>query len=483
MSVIPSYHYLIKYSSEIMTKSPRSRSGLSKQIVKNLSEALKINQIKQITHQPEWAHVYLETDKPADSVILNTPGIHGYHKVKVISSSAPDEIISFAQSMFSPRIQNKTFAVRVRNRLPESRKKEISRRNLEKEIGSLLFPASNGVNLSSPDITCYIEIRKNQTFFYTDKETVKGIGGFPVGASGKSLVLFSGGIDSPVATFLTLKMGIAPRFVYFDLGSKKQLQNVTLTLDKLHKTFFPFQKTYLYILNGTPVLQALQNIPEKFQNLGLKYFFYKISERLAFHNKLHALVTGEAFGQVSTQSFQNLVTLDQITQIPVFRPLLFMQKTEIIQTANRINTFHLSYTGVENCAVAQKHVVINSTPEKLKTALQNINPEKVIQQTLDTIKVYNIKKNEHLSLLSTSKSFSGFDKIIYLSKNENDQLANMENIDFREAWNDFFGWDKTKKYLLVCETGAKSRLLAQFMKENGFQAEGVGKSEYSSVFV
>jgi rhodanese-related sulfurtransferase len=138
---------------------------------------------------------------------------------------------------------------------------------------------------------------------------------------------------------------------------------------------------------------------------------------------------------------------------------------------------------VENCAVAQKHVIINSTLEKLQTALQSIDTKKIIQQTVDTIKVYNIKKEEHLQLLFKAKKPTGFDKIIYLSKNEDDLLPGAENINFNDAWNNFFEWEKTQKYLLVCETGAKSRLLAQFMKENNFQAEGIGKSEYHKSFI
>lgn len=203
------------------------------------------------------------------------------------------------------------------------------------------------VDVHNPDVTLMVELRNNA---YVYSKVIKGYGGLPYGASGKATVLMSGGIDSPVAAFLTAKRGVEIEACYFDsppytserakqkvIDLAEQLAKYTGSL-KLH--IVPFTDTQLKIYESTP--------PEKMTVL-LKRAMLKTAQKIAEKSKSMALVTGDSIGQVASQTMEAIVAIDSAATIPVLRPLCAMDKQEIIDVAVEIGTYDISIRPYEDC--------------------------------------------------------------------------------------------------------------------------------------
>lgn len=203
------------------------------------------------------------------------------------------------------------------------------------------------VDVHNPQVTLMVELRNNA---YVYSKVIKGYGGLPYGASGKATVLMSGGIDSPVAAFLTAKRGVEIEACYFDsppytserakqkvIDLAEQLAKYTGSL-KLH--IVPFTDTQLKIYESTP--------PEKMTVL-LKRAMLKTAQKIAEKNKSMALVTGDSIGQVASQTMEAIVAIDSAATIPVLRPLCAMDKQEIIDVAVEIGTYDISIRPYEDC--------------------------------------------------------------------------------------------------------------------------------------
>lgn len=203
------------------------------------------------------------------------------------------------------------------------------------------------VDVHNPAVTLMVELRNNA---YVYSKVIKGYGGLPYGASGKATVLMSGGIDSPVAAFLTAKRGVEIEACYFDsppYTSERAKQKVIDLAEQLAKYtgsfklhIVPFTDTQLKIYESTP--------PEKMTVL-LKRAMLKTAQKIAEKNKSMALVTGDSIGQVASQTMEAIVAIDSAATIPVLRPLCAMDKQEIIDVAVEIGTYDISIRPYEDC--------------------------------------------------------------------------------------------------------------------------------------
>lgn len=203
------------------------------------------------------------------------------------------------------------------------------------------------VDVHNPDIKLMVELRNNA---YIYSKLIKGHGGLPYGASGKATVLMSGGIDSPVAAFLTAKRGVEIEACYFDsppYTSERAKQKVIDLAEQLAKYtgslklyIVPFTETQLKIYESTP--------PEKMTIL-LKRAMLKAAQKVAENNKSMALVTGDSIGQVASQTMEAIMAIDSAASMPVLRPLCAMDKQEIVDAAVDIGTYDISIRPYEDC--------------------------------------------------------------------------------------------------------------------------------------
>ena len=240
------------------------------------------------------------------------------------------------------------------------------------------------VNLENPDITCFIEIVEKYAFLYLGK--IKGLGGLPVGVSGKVISLLSGGIDSPVASFYGMRRGAEVIFLHFHT----QKQNSINKTEKIVRTLNKYQfSSKLYLI---PFLNIQKEI---FQKTNPEYgcilcrrFMFRIAEILAEKEKANALLTGENIGQVASQTLVNLGVSQEVTKLPVLRPLIAMDKKDIIEKAKEIGTFDISILAEEfYCQrFLPKHPKTKANLKKVKEEEKKLNLEKLIKEAVERSK-------------------------------------------------------------------------------------------------
>jgi thiamine biosynthesis protein ThiI len=242
------------------------------------------------------------------------------------------------------------------------------------------------VDLDQPQFPIHIEILDREALFYFDK--VSGPGGLPVGVSGKVACLLSGGIDSPVAAYQVLKRGCETSFIHFhsapftSSASQEKVLEVIEILNRHQFTsciyFIPFAELQQEITTQTPA---------PYRVILYRRFMIRIAEALAKKENSLALVTGEAVGQVASQTLSNLNTIQSIASVPILRPLIGLDKYEIIQIARKIGTYEISIQPHEDCCsyLMPREPVTHSTPEELSKIEEGMDVNGWIQKTLSKV--------------------------------------------------------------------------------------------------
>ena len=254
------------------------------------------------------------------------------------------------------------------------------------ELGGVLlekFPNLK-VDVKNPEITVTVEIR--DTNAYVHAENIKGAGGLPVGSSGNALLLLSGGIDSPVAGYMMAKRGIhisAIHYVSPPYTSERARLKVEQLCDKMtgycgNIAFFcvPF----------TEIQEAIKNnCPEEYFTVIMRRIMMEIAQRIAGQDDCLALITGESVGQVASQTLSAIACTDAVCRMPVFRPLIGMDKTEIVEISRKIDTFDISTLPYEDCCTVftPKHPKVRPALSDVESAQNQFDFEPLIQKAVE----------------------------------------------------------------------------------------------------
>lgn len=243
------------------------------------------------------------------------------------------------------------------------------------------------VDVQNPDVTVRVEIRDNDAYIYADSALCAGSGGMPTGSSGKATVLLSGGIDSPVAAWMIAKRGVEIDAVHFfspPYTSERAKEKVISLARKVASYTGRFN---LYIVPFTQQQLAIRdNCPEDHLTLIMRRMMMMTAERIAKKNNSLALITGESLGQVASQTIQALgVTNAVMTDLPVFRPLIGMDKNEIVSIARKIDTFETSILPYEDCCTVftPKHPTTKPTIEKIEESQNKIDMEYWVNKAVE----------------------------------------------------------------------------------------------------
>ncbi len=464
--------YLIRYAAEIGTKNKTTRWDFIKRLGSNIKAAvyqqLPADQKglkKEITISAGWNNTFLISPVAAGDALKRVHGIQTFSEVTSFQFSDYRHLIETSAEHFKPIVNGKTYAVRCK----KGNRKDIPRLAVEKDVGTLL-DGFGKVDLTQPDVTCHIALHGQEVLLTDHKQ--EGPGGLPLGIAGKALTLISGGIDSPVAAWRGYHAGIDQDFVYFDLGGKAQFSATVEILKYLRGQWAYGSKGKFMILDFKPVIaEILNKVVRKYQNMALKYCFYTVGDRLCRQLKDRALITGEAIGQVSTQTMANLNALDQVVPTMVIRPVVTYSKAEISTHAAQIGTYDMAYKGKEFCAIAAKGVVTNTTYEKLMEAVAGIDNQ-VLQAALDSIEYVDLRDEFPLPASEQGSPDIPADAVVIdlrpMEEFKPGDLPTAKNIPFQQAWADYIHWEKDKKYYLVCSEGSSSAILAQYMQQDDF---------------
>lgn len=258
------------------------------------------------------------------------------------------------------------------------------------ELGGILlekFPHLT-VDVKNPQVTVTVEIR--DTNAYVHGENLKGAGGIPVGSSGKAMLLLSGGIDSPVAGWMMAKRGVhieAIHYVSPPYTSDRAQLKVEQLCDKLTDYCGGIA---FHCVPFTEIQEAIKdNCPEEFFTIIMRRIMMEIAQRIAAKDNCLALITGESVGQVASQTMAAIACTDAVCRIPVFRPLVGMDKTEIIEIARKIDTFETSTLPYEDCCTVftPRHPKVRPQLSDVEKAQNNFDFEPLIQKAVENTKM------------------------------------------------------------------------------------------------
>lgn len=265
------------------------------------------------------------------------------------------------------------------------------------ELGGALlekFPNLT-VDVKNPEVTVTVEIR--DTNAYVHAENIKGAGGLPVGSSGKAMLLLSGGIDSPVAGWMMAKRGVhiaAIHYVSPPYTSDRAQLKVETLCEKLTDYCGGIA---FYCVPFTEIQEAIKdNCPEEFFTIIMRRLMMEIAQRIAENDGCLALITGESVGQVASQTMAAIGCTDAVCRMPVFRPLIGMDKTEIIEIARKIDTFETSTLPYEDCCTVftPRHPKVRPLLEDIEKAQNSFDFEPLISKAVEgtEMKIFNFQR-------------------------------------------------------------------------------------------
>ncbi|MGN1357812.1 MAG: tRNA uracil 4-sulfurtransferase ThiI [Bacilli bacterium] len=352
---------LIKYG-ELTTKGDNRNLFINK-IYDNMKLLLSNYNVK-ITKNRVRMFVSVK-DEEIDEVIDIIKNIFGIHSI-VLAYKVNTNIETIKESVLNvaKEVEFKTFKVET-DRADKSF--PIKSTDFSREIGGLILKniPNKKVDVHNPDYLLKIEIRNDYTYIYSKE--IKALGGYPLGVAGKGLLMLSGGIDSPVAGYLAMKRGIKLECIYFEspphtsVAAKNKVKELVHILNKYQPSIT------LHVINFTKIQESIyKNIDPTYMITIMRRMMYRISEKVLKERNCYVLINGESVGQVASQTLTSMQVINNVTNLPVIRPVACLDKLEIIDISKKIGTYETSILPYEDCCTIflPKHPVINPSLEK-----------------------------------------------------------------------------------------------------------------------
>ena len=289
-------------------------------------------------------------------------------------------------------LQDKEFdTFKIKTRRPDQQFL-FTAQQVNEDVGAfILSKMDKTVQLKDPDITCYIDIVQGAVYIYTEK--IPGPGGLPTGANGKVVGLLSGGIDSPVASILAMKRGAAVIFVHFHSvpltteESIEKVKQITTVLSHYQS------RIHLYLIALTPIQkEILVKTKEKYRIILYRRFMFRIAEIIARKEKARALVTGESLGQVASQTLENIAVIEAVSSMPILRPLIGLDKQEIMNLAKEYGTYDISILPDQDCCslFLPKNPATKAKKQYIEAEEENLAMDNLVQEAIDSIDIIKI---------------------------------------------------------------------------------------------
>lgn len=320
-------------------------------------------------------------------------GVAGICPVVVIEDSSWPELTKSVGDYVDVAYQNKDFTFKVAAKRGDKRYEKTSP-EICMDMGEYLLNRFSElkVDVHNPDVMLHIEIR-NKTYVYS--EIIPGPGGMPIGTNGKAMLLLSGGIDSPVAGYMISKRGVRIDATYFHAPpytSERAKQKVIDLATLISKYTGPIN---LHVVNFTDIqLYIYEKCPHDQLTIIMRRYMMKIAEHIAMENKCLGLITGESIGQVASQTMQSLLATNEVCTLPVYRPLIGLDKQEIINISEKINTYETSIQPYEDCCTifVAKHPETKPTLKAINNSEKNLAEkiDELMERALNTVETFHV---------------------------------------------------------------------------------------------
>lgn len=291
------------------------------------------------------------------------------------------EAVSFMEKLCEERCV-RTFKVEAKR---ADKQFPIKSPDIARQIGGYVLKGLKvlKVDVHNPDVRLFVDVRHDRSYIYADK--IAGFGGLPLGTNGKGLVLLSGGIDSPVAAWMMAKRGMMIEAVHFHSYpyTSPRAQEKVEDLAKIVASYCGSFK--MHVINILPIQeQIVKNCPEAETTIHVRRFMMRIAEKIAERNSAMMLITGENLGQVASQTAEALVVTDNCVKMPVMRPLIAMDKIDIIAKAQEIGTFETSIEPYEDCCTVflPKHPTTKPQLDKIEISDSKLDIDALVESAI-----------------------------------------------------------------------------------------------------
>lgn len=388
------YNILIVKYGEIGVKG-KNRYIFENKLIKNVKNILK--PIGKFNVYKEYGRIYVDLDGyDYEEVVEEVKKVFGIVGVcpAVRAEKDYDLLKELALKMLEEKIEQGYKSFKVDSRRGDKDFK-LTSQEMSLDIGGYLVSQVKdkiAVDVRNPEVKIHCELRQNHVMVYSD--TIPGYGGLPLGTNGRAMSLLSGGIDSPVASWMVAKRGMELECIHFHsypFTSEKSQEKVRDLAQILAKYC---GRVRLHKVNMLEIQKSIGlNCKDEEMTIISRRFMMRIAERVAESRHCDALVTGESIGQVASQTIQGLTCTNASVKMPVFRPLIAMDKTEIIEVAQKIGTFETSILPEEDCCTvfSPKKPVTKPKLDRIEKSENKLDVEKLIQDAIDNIEVEDIE--------------------------------------------------------------------------------------------
>lgn len=495
-------HFVIKLFPEIVIKSAPVRRSMIRQLRRNL-RTLVAPLVADVEVKGDWDRLELicpcalekDTEEAVADLLSRTPGIAYCARVARFplypeasadegERSEPDLDYDYLSECVWPLYGEKLAGQRFVVRVKRTGKHAFSSPQVERQIGGRLLSRAVGasVSLKKPDVVVQLEI--NGENFYVLEERRQGLGGFPMGVQRPVLSLVSGGFDSTVASYLTMKRGIRTHFCFFNLGGRAHELGVKEVSHFLWQKYSASHRVkFITVPFEEVVAEILTSVESSQMGVVLKRMMLRAAAKVAKAWDVEALVTGESVAQVASQTLPNLALIDAASDILTLRPLVVMDKNDIIDIARQIGTEQYAANMPEYCGVISVKPTTHARAERIVSEERKFDfsvLERAVaarrEEDIDGVMESDLGRVE-VEVFSAPQP----DTTILDIRHPDDKVrrelrvgaAKVQQVPFYQLQNYFNELPPESAYLLYCDKGVMSRLHAELLVERGFSRVGV----------
>ncbi len=484
--VAPGRMLLVRFSGDLTTKADATRRRMTSRLVENMRASMKASGRKAkirrdrnrifVELEPGEVESESESDEEIAQRLARVFGVESVSLTHVVKWSCLEDVVAAGHRFGEEFVRDRRFAIRAR-RVGDRHKVRLRSPDIERDLGAALGVHAQRVDLSNPEVTIFVEVDTDNAYFFVAKD--RGCGGLPLGTEGRAVSLLSGGFDSPVTSWRLLRRGVALDYVFCNLGGRThQLETLTIA-KRLADLWQCGTRPRFHAIDFDAVSREIQDkVTMRYWQIILKRMMLRAAESVASRYDAAAIVTGEAIGQVSSQTLQNLAVISEGARYPILRPLVGNNKNEIIAESRRVGTHDLSEKVGEYCAIVPSHPATNARladilEEEAKFDLCVLDEALAARSEFMLFDVdLEAWKVEDLS----TRVIAPGDTVIDLrSKSAFDEWhhPNALFLDFPNALRAYGSFDAEQNYVLYCEFGLKSAHLADLMRRAGFEARHI----------
>ncbi len=464
--------FILKLFPEIMVKGSSAKRQMVGQLYNNLlkllgaySDDIKVKKFSDKLEVVTPVNVLPEVRQ----TLLDTPGIEQVlEALQFDGMETLEQIKVKVNETMAKEIIGKTFVVRVKR----SGKHPFRSTEIEQTVGGYMLAhnEAKGVDLHHPEVTIRLELINNQLNIITIKHA--GLGGFPLGTQGDILSLMSGGFDSTVASYLTMKRGMKTHFIFFNLGGIAHEIGVKQVALYLWSKFGASHRvSFISVPFDAVIEEIFRSTHETYMGVTLKRLMLLASEKVADEMEIDALLTGESVAQVSSQTLRNLALIDQVTNKLILRPLATMNKPDIINIASDIGTRRFAENMPEYCGVISKNPIIHGSYKRMEKEAKRFDYSVLDKAVEDAQTIYVDEIIDDVTNAAPIEVIHDLndDKYVVIDIRAEDECIETAcksiKIPFHKLKTEFKKLPQDKEYLLYCEKGIMSQLHAQYLRD------------------